>query len=305
MYEKFFAGDAPPCSRLARVTLMMGEGFRVDHDDYSDFELAHDPFYQDFLRPQKAFWNAVAKLAAGPEQWGIELGLKREFDAGPYTPSERATLNTALLRLSAGARIAQRVQDARAEGLLQAVGAGADLIYELDAWGQVRREHGSELKRNLPLGILRGRLKTAAPTAQAALDEAVNGALAELARPTGAMLEARDGTRYFLQIIPLKGRAQDVFIGTTAVAILFSDTSVPRTRANMAMLRDLFTLTEREAEIARLIADGRSPAEVAQRLRIGIGTVRTHLKGAFAKTGTTRQSELAAVISRLQNQISG
>lgn len=70
MYQRFFAGDAPFCSRLARVTLTMGEGFRFDHDDYSDSELARDPFYQDFLRPQNAFWNAVAKLGGGPRTVG-------------------------------------------------------------------------------------------------------------------------------------------------------------------------------------------------------------------------------------------
>jgi DNA-binding CsgD family transcriptional regulator len=38
--------------------------------------------------------------------------------------------------------------------------------------------------------------------------------------------------------------------------------------------------------------------EIAGRHGVSIGTVRTHLKSAFAKTGTTRQAELAILLSR-------
>ena len=49
------AGRAPPSSRQVRVNHDFYPGFRVDHDDYTDEQMARDPFYQDFLRPAGLF----------------------------------------------------------------------------------------------------------------------------------------------------------------------------------------------------------------------------------------------------------
>jgi DNA-binding CsgD family transcriptional regulator len=62
---------------------------------------------------------------------------------------------------------------------------------------------------------------------------------------------------------------------------------------------DGFDLTDREAAVAVLIAEGLSLEEVARHLRIQRGTVRNHLKGVFEKTGTHRQAELVALLARL------
>jgi DNA-binding CsgD family transcriptional regulator len=61
--------------------------------------------------------------------------------------------------------------------------------------------------------------------------------------------------------------------GTAVIAILFAH-GAHGVRANVGTLRDLFSLTELEAEVACLIADGLSPAEVAQRLDIGLDTLQ-------------------------------
>ncbi len=63
-------------------------------------------------------------------------------------------------------------------------------------------------------------------------------------------------------------------------------------------LRELFGLTATEAAIAAELGAGRSAEEIALRQRIGIGTVRWHLKNILAKTGTSRQAEAAALLAR-------
>ncbi|HKO91283.1 MAG TPA: LuxR C-terminal-related transcriptional regulator, partial [Polyangiaceae bacterium] len=55
------------------------------------------------------------------------------------------------------------------------------------------------------------------------------------------------------------------------------------------------SLTEREGEIARLVARGFSDKEIAQRLEISFTTVRTHLKRAFHKLGIDNRVKLAAL----------
>jgi DNA-binding NarL/FixJ family response regulator len=54
-----------------------------------------------------------------------------------------------------------------------------------------------------------------------------------------------------------------------------------------------FGLTPREREIVRLVVEGETNKEIAQRLSIGEDTVKHHLTSSFNKTGTTSRLELA------------
>ena len=66
-----------------------------------------------------------------------------------------------------------------------------------------------------------------------------------------------------------------------------------------ATLADAYALTDREANVASLLAEGLPPAEIAARLGIEIATARVHLRSIFEKTGTRRQAELATLLARL------
>ncbi|HMN81871.1 MAG TPA: helix-turn-helix transcriptional regulator [Burkholderiaceae bacterium] len=63
-------------------------------------------------------------------------------------------------------------------------------------------------------------------------------------------------------------------------------------------LADLFALTPAELRVAEVLADGQSPAAAAQLLSLSEGTVRTHLRTIFKKTGTHRQAELVRLLTR-------
>jgi hypothetical protein len=65
---------------------------RVDHDDYTDTELARDPFYQEFLRPAGYFWHSNLALTDGRDEV-VELSLKRLHKAGPYQRADAAMLD--------------------------------------------------------------------------------------------------------------------------------------------------------------------------------------------------------------------
>jgi DNA-binding NarL/FixJ family response regulator len=51
-------------------------------------------------------------------------------------------------------------------------------------------------------------------------------------------------------------------------------------------------LTAREAEVSELLQDGRSNAEIAEELSIGIETVRTHARSVYRKLGVPSRREL-------------
>ena len=92
-----------------------------------------------------------------------------------------------------------------------------------------------------------------------------------------------------LPIAPPDGAGGDP-AGYAAISILESDA---RTRIDPMSAADYFFLTPREAEVAALLAAGRNSREAARALHIGIGTVRTHLKSLFDKTGARSQTALA------------
>jgi DNA-binding CsgD family transcriptional regulator len=57
-------------------------------------------------------------------------------------------------------------------------------------------------------------------------------------------------------------------------------------------------LTAREAEVLRLIAIGRSNADIATALSISLNTVATHVRNILAKTGCANRTEAAAYAMR-------
>ncbi|HTZ64537.1 MAG TPA: LuxR C-terminal-related transcriptional regulator [Solirubrobacteraceae bacterium] len=58
--------------------------------------------------------------------------------------------------------------------------------------------------------------------------------------------------------------------------------------------RDSEALSEREREIVRLVALGRSGPEIADELQIAHNTVRTHVRNAMTKSGTRSRAHLVA-----------
>jgi DNA-binding CsgD family transcriptional regulator len=65
-------------------------------------------------------------------------------------------------------------------------------------------------------------------------------------------------------------------------------------------LKDFQPLTPSEARLACIIARGAPPAVAARELKIARETARNQLKSVFAKTDTHRQSELVALLLRVQ-----
>ena len=62
-------------------------------------------------------------------------------------------------------------------------------------------------------------------------------------------------------------------------------------------MRAIFGLTKSEARLAKLIAEGCSLPEICEAMEITVNTARTHLKRVFAKTDTSRQTELLKLLS--------
>jgi hypothetical protein len=184
----FAAGKAPPNSRYRQVRTAPNSGFRVDHEDYTDDQLARDPFYQEFLRPAGVFWHANVVLAAGGGEH-VEISLKRRIELGPYQPGDVAALDVALPELRAAARIAKGMLDAETRGMGRLLSHRGQAIIELDGRGRVMSGQAiGETDPGAPLRIVGRRLTAASRVAQPGLERAIEAALLPPGRMALALL---------------------------------------------------------------------------------------------------------------------
>ena len=58
------------------------------------------------------------------------------------------------------------------------------------------------------------------------------------------------------------------------------------------------SLTPTELQVARLVAEGRTNPQIAERLLMGRATVKTHLEHIFPKLGVTTRAELAVLVAQ-------
>jgi two-component system NarL family response regulator len=64
---------------------------------------------------------------------------------------------------------------------------------------------------------------------------------------------------------------------------------------------DSFTrigLTSRETDVLQLLAQGQCNKSIARELGIGVGTVKTHVKGLFDKLGATARTHAVVLATR-------
>jgi DNA-binding CsgD family transcriptional regulator len=298
----FAAGKSPPNPRTVRCAPGLREGFRTDQDDFSWEEIARSPWYQEFLRPHGVFWNTTATLLKGVGAAGVFLSLKRGFKAGPYTSAEVAVLAEVLPDLRRAASLARRMREFEALGMVKLIHERGDPVFELDVMGRVLRIHAFDDRQPTPsINVVQRRLVARDRMAQPDLDRAVHRATASPGATAVARLPVGDGDWNHLLIIPVTGRAGDVFFAAAAIAVLIRRTTrpTPLTLASSALC-DAFGLTDREAAVATLIGQGFALEEVARTLGIATGTTRNHLKGVFDKTHMKRQAELVELLGRLR-----
>jgi two-component system nitrate/nitrite response regulator NarL len=75
----------------------------------------------------------------------------------------------------------------------------------------------------------------------------------------------------------------------------------PSQRAGASPTRNEDSLTNREIEIVRLVADGLSNDEISLRLTIALPTVKSHIQSIMSKSGARNRTEIA--ISAIKNSM--
>ena len=114
---------------------------------------------------------------------------------------------------------------------------------------------------------------------------------------TGFLSISRTSGRrpFAVMVAPLLAAPAGGVVSDAVVALFVSDPDAGRI-SEAESLAKLYALTHSEAELVRLLALGHSLEEAAAKRGVSVNTARSHLKHAFAKTGTSRQGELVRLV---------
>ncbi len=282
-------------SRISRyVARPPYAGFMTDLDLHSEGELQTLPMYRDFLVPLGADAGA-ATLVQGVGNDNLAITI----EGFPGHAEARAALGALdLLRphLARAATLSGRLQLEKARAAIAALDLIGTSAATLDLSGRVQIAN-QRFQDGIGALFLDRRQRLHLADEQS--DRLLGSALEKLLRHReGSSIPVRlaQGLPAVLHILPVRGDARDIFANSAGFALLAdpSDRSLP----DADLLQHLFDLTPAEARIARTIAEGAGVRNVAGASGLSPETVRSHLKAVFQKTGTSRQSELSALLNR-------
>ena len=115
----------------------------------------------------------------------------------------------------------------------------------------------------------------------------------------GVMMLSRAADQRPLQVmVSSLPRHKGGSIEPSALAAVFIHNPDEGTAPNQNTLRQLYGLTNAEAQIASLVSQGLRLDEITETMGVALNTGRTHLKRIFSKTGTQRQAELVQLLLR-------
>ena len=284
-------------TRFSRLSGSRRAGFGVEHDVFTDAELADDPGYRDFLRPIGLGWAAGTAMVL-PTDDLVVVSLERDYVRGPVERAAIDRLDALRPHLARSTLMAARLQLARAEAAattLQQLGLPAIV---LDVRGRAIFANGlAEVLSGTVRWGARDRVTLSDPVAQSQLRVALAGLDVD-AEPTVRSFAVRGDAvtpAMAAHLLPLRGHAIDLFAGATALLVL-SPATAPHAPP-LDLIQSLFDLTAAEARVARSLAGGDRIDDIAAAGGVSRNTVRSQLQAVMDKTGSRRQADVVALLA--------
>jgi DNA-binding CsgD family transcriptional regulator len=254
------------------------------------FELSE--FYNEVVRPVNGFY-AVAARQELPALSAF-LAVCRPRQNGNVAGNDATILQTLLPSLATSLQLHHRLQatdgvsaalatvlDRLEDGVILTDATARPIFLNARATRIVAEADGLDIAAATPIATRR-------------LREAIAGAAARAAVPGRQLRLARPSRRpaLLLTLLPVSRLGAVVpGVGVPRVAIFIKEPDAPIT-IDRATLREAFHLTPRECDVATQLASGLDLDRTAAELRIGRGTVHSHLMQIYEKTGVHSQAAL-------------
>lgn len=270
----------------------------------SDREFERSDFYQELVRPTGCFYGLTAKQMTVDVPF--QLTMCRPRGRGEYSDDESARLNLLLPHLTTAFELHRRLKThvQQRQGLLA-------LLDNLDEGAALADHDGKLLLINArAVEILSqsdeimfdgDEIRITNPVMAKQLQGIIKSASGQ--HPTaGRMAVSRSGGRLplLIRILPVQESIAELTTLSRPSVIIFFKEPDARRPADKEFLALLFNLTEREADIASLIATGITTEAIAASLGLTVRTVRWNLSAIYAKTGARTQTALAVLIHQLR-----
>lgn len=279
--------------------LLRGQRVITDQDVVTPDEMKRDVFYNECVYANGLKWFAAVGFFAGRSCWA--LSMQRTAKQGPFESEEQTALAALSPRLTEVATLSTLVGQSVISDTTDALARMGQPAIVMDRRGLVLGTNSAaESLLDDEFRITKRRI--------CIFDRLANSKLETLIRqiaippevasvPIEPFIIRRAQKRpIIVRICPVSGAARAPFLGGRAV-LLLSELGAGRPPAPH-LLTQAFDLTPAEARLAALIATGAGPEEAARMLGIARETARNQLKAVLGKTGTHRQSELVAMMSK-------
>jgi DNA-binding CsgD family transcriptional regulator len=278
--------------------------FGLTSEVIPDERLRESEFYRDWMAPQGLGPHApighTVALAAGRPAAGLAIFATPA--TGPFTAAHLEFGDLIAPHLALGYRLLAETR--RHEALADAIDRFPTGVALLDARGHVllaNRGARQIFARDDGIALEGVTLRAASATDDAALRRAITGAVE--AAVAGRMIESavlsvsrRSSHRPFpVMIGPLRPHVGEPTLADAVAVLYVSDLESGALRRREA-LRELYGLTEAETQLVELLCQGSSLDEAADARGVTMNTARSQLKQVFAKTRTSRQSELVRLV---------
>ena len=267
-------------------------------------EIEASDFYREWMAPQglppRGPIGHTIALEEGRPLAG--LAIFSPGHRGAFTEADLARAEPLVPHLALAYRI--QAESRRHQALADALDRFPTGVVLLDARGQVVRKNIAArviLERDDGLSERDGMLHAADPDDHEALRGFIEEAI-EMSRGDGSgpghlrSISRPSGERPFpLLVNPLRPRGGDPTLADV-VAVVYVSSLEGGTLRQSGALRELYGLTDAESHLVELLCQGCSLEEAAHVRGVTMNTARSQLKQVFAKTHTSRQSELVRLV---------
>ncbi len=252
-------------------------------------------FYQDFVRPYDLSGNDLVVVAGKSEHTHSTFHFHSPAQSEEFDGEEIKQLAALVPHLKRGLHTHQQMAGLRANAnLFEAAFDGlANAVFLLNATGLVLRFNARAkqlMDARQAIAVQQGRLMALHPRDNMALQAALRPQPA-WAPPAGLMLRGPvPASNLRLTVTPLQGHTLPLWVDVhrrAQVAFMVTATHHDPLSANSLTLVEHYGLTPAEAEVARLLADGLGPRQIAARRGKSINTIKAQIKQIYAKTGAS------------------
>lgn len=279
-------------------------GLKRDIEWLPKSEFVRTAYYREFYQAFDIHSDLSIGLSGANHRWaGIDI--YRSERQGAFTDEDIALCESVHPHLLRAHRLSGKLAQAQglSAGLADVFDRSPHGLFLLDREGRVQHVNAAGHRLIAAADGVRlsgGKLCGVASAANARLRALIGGAAADGSRLGGSMALSGSNRRRRLsvEVAPLPERQAWPLHAGPAVMVCITDLEAG-VELQPTALRELFDLTPAEIRVAGALFEGLEPAQAAKRLGLGLATIRTHLAHIYAKTGTTGQSDLARLLSRL------